>query len=232
MHVLSIKAGRGHLIGSPSHIGENAQAFSRCLRSGDVASVQTAAKLGAVLGRVWHLGRFAAINASYLCCFVVLIHDSVGRVEWVGASLRLSLNLGHVCVVITRETARVLSRLVSLLGARPCDIVQFHWVTRWPPRHNVGLGSALVDVVDGHGVSDELGRGGGSHLDLRDLVCGIQGVVTLSLGLEFDDLGLSSCKVISLEICFFLDQTNVKSTRARPINVPVRVGELRLVHLL
>ena len=232
MHVLSVKAGRGHLVGSPLHIGENAEAFSRRLRSSNVARVQTAAKLGAVLGGVWHLGRFAAINAPYFSRFVVLIHDSVGGIEWVGASLRLSFNLGHVCVVITRETARVLPRFVSLLGARPRDIVQFHWVARRPPRHNVGLGSALVDVIDGHGVSDELGRGGRPHLDLRDLVCGIQGVVTLPLGLEFDDLGLSSSKVICLEICFFLDQTNVKGTWTRPINIPVRVRELRLVHLL
>ena len=54
----------------------------------------------------------------------------------------------------------------------------------------------------------------------------------MPLRLELDDLRLGPVKVLSLEISLFLDESNMQSAGARPIDVPVRIRELRLVHLL
>ena len=121
---------------------------------------------------------------------------------------------------------------MSLLGTSPRNIIKFHRVARRSTRHDVSFGSALFNVVNSHSVADKLWRSGWTHLYLRNLIGGIQGVIALSLGLELDDLGLGAVKVLSLEISLFLDKPNVQSARARPIDVPVRIRELLLVHLL
>ena len=134
----------------------------------------------------------AAVNTADLCSFSIFIHNCVGWIQWVRAALGLAFHLGHICVVIAGETARVLPRLVSLLSTSPGDIIQFHWITRWSACHDVSFRPALVNVVNGHGVTDKLGRGGWSHLHFRNLIGGIQRVIALSLGLELDDLWLGT----------------------------------------
>ena len=121
---------------------------------------------------------------------------------------------------------------MSLLRASPRNIIEFHRVARRPTGHDVSFRSALVNVIDRHGVADELGWGGWTLLHLRNPIGGIQGVIALSLGLELDDLGLGPVKVLSPEISLFLDKSNVQRAGARSINIPVRIRELLLVHLL
>ena len=121
---------------------------------------------------------------------------------------------------------------MPLLGTSPRNIVEFHRIACCPTSHDVSFRSALVNVVDSHSIADKLWWGGWALLYLRNPVGGIQRVVPLPLGLELDDLGLSPLEVLSPEISLVLDESNMQSARARPIDVPVRVRELRLVHLL
>ena len=121
---------------------------------------------------------------------------------------------------------------MSLLGTSPRNIIEFHRVTCRSAGHNVSFRSAFVNVINSHSVADKLWWGGWALLNLRNPVGGIQRVIALPLRLELDDLGLGPVKVLSLEISLFLDESNMQSAGARPIDVPVRIRELRLVHLL
>ena len=110
---------------------------------------------------------------------------------------------------------------MSLLGTSPGDIIQFHWITRWSACHDVSFRPALVNVVNGHGVTDKLGRGGWAHLHLGNFIGGIQRVIALSLGLELDDLGLGPFKVSSPQVGLILDESDVQSAWTRSVDVPV-----------
>ena len=187
--------------------------------------------MGTILGWLWHLRRFAAINSANLRTLAILIHDGVSWVEWVRASLRFALHLGHIRVVITCETASVLSWLVPLLSPCSSNIIDLHWVTSGSTLHNIGLRPALVDIVDGHCVANEFGGSSWAHLHLRNHVRGIQRVISLPLRLELDDLGLGTLQILRPQIGLLLNKADMEGARARSVNIPVRVGELLLVNL-
>lgn len=99
MHILSVQVCRNHLLLPSRNVGEDTEALSRSLSPCDIARLQTstvATERGAILGRVWHLSRFTAIDASNCSGQVVLVHHCVGWVKWVRATLRLSLHLGDI----------------------------------------------------------------------------------------------------------------------------------------
>ena len=121
---------------------------------------------------------------------------------------------------------------MPLLSTSPCNIIQFHRISRWPARHDVSFRPTLINIVNCHGVADKLWRGGCANLHIRNPVCGIQRVIALSLGLELDDLRLSTWKVLSPQISLIFNQTDMQSAWTRPIYIPVRIRELWLVHLL
>lgn len=121
---------------------------------------------------------------------------------------------------------------MSLLGTSPRNIIEFHRVACRSAGHNVSFRSALVNVVNSHSVADKLWWGGWALLNLRNPIGGIQRVIALPLRLELNDLGLGSVKVLSLEISLVLDESNMQCARARPIDIPVLIRELWLVHLL
>jgi len=164
--------------------------------------------------------------------FAIFVHHSVSWVERVRAAFRFALHLGHISVVIGCETATIHSFLMSLLGSCASDIVNFHWITSGSSGHDVRLGPALLDIINLHRITDEFRGSGWPHLDLRNIVTGIQRVISLSLRLELNDLWLSSIQILRLQVCLLLDETDMKGTRSRPVNIPVRVSELLFVDLL
>ena len=71
-----------------------------------------------------------------------------------------------------------------------------------------------------------------THFNLRQVIGRIQRIIALSLRLELDDLRGGTSDIAGLQVCLILVEANVEGAGAGPINVPVRVDELRLVHLL
>ena len=185
-----------------------------------------------VLGRIRQTGWHAAFNTTDIVALAVLVNDTVGGVERVRAALRFALNLRHVRVVVSCETAGVATRLVPGLGACSLDVVKLHDVASGAASHGISLGPGLVDIVDVHGVADVLGWRGLANLDLGQVVGGIQRIVTLSVRLELDDLGGGAADVVRLQVGLLLVEADVEGAGARPVDVPVRVDELRLVDLL
>ena len=99
MHILRVQVCRGHLLLPSCNVGEDTEALGRSLRASDIARLQTssvATECRAILRRVWHLSRFATIDDSDCSGFVVLVHHRVGWLEWVRATLRLTLHLGDI----------------------------------------------------------------------------------------------------------------------------------------
>lgn len=167
---LSVETIRSHLIFTSLDAGENSKTLCGCLRACNVCGLQTATECGPVLGRLRELGGSTSCNLSDRSGFAILINHCVGRVEWVGAAFRFTFNFGNIGIVVASVTASVLSRLVAHVGLGPWDVVEAHWVTRFPTSHHVGLGLALVDIIDGHGVTDELGGRRWPDLDLLQVV--------------------------------------------------------------
>ena len=227
-----IQAIRSHLFLASCNVCKHSKALCRGLCTSDVSSLKTAPIGRSILGRLWHLSWLAAFNDTDLHFLTIFISVTIDWVERIRAAFRLSLHLCHIIVVVSCETARVLSRLVSLLSSSSSNIINFQDITGDSTLHGVSFGSGLIDVVDVHGVADELGRGGRTHLDLRDVVLWVQRVIGLSLGLELDDLRMSKRQILRSEICLILVEANMKGSWSRPINIPVGIGELRLVNLL
>jgi hypothetical protein len=121
---------------------------------------------------------------------------------------------------------------VPLLSLSALDVVKPHGVTCLAASHDVGPGPAPVDVVDVHGIADELRRGSRTHLNLGNVVLWVQRVVALPLRLEFDDLRGCSVDITRRQVGLVLVETNVEGARARTVNVPVLVRELLLLDLL
>ena len=121
---------------------------------------------------------------------------------------------------------------MSLLGACARNVVHFHDIARRSTFHCVRLGPRLFDIVNIHGVTNELGRSGRAYFDLRDSIVGVQWVVSSSFGLELDDLGSSKWQIVCLKIGLVLVEADVKSSWTRPVDIPVRIGELLLVDFL
>ena len=121
---------------------------------------------------------------------------------------------------------------MSLLGACARNVVHFHDITCHSTLHRVSLGSRLVDIVNIHGVANELGRGGREYFDLRNVISWVQWVISISFGLEFDDLGRGKWQVVCLKIGLVLVETDVKSSWTRSVDIPIRIGELLLVNFL
>lgn len=103
---------------------------------------------------------------------------------------------------------------MSGLGLSPLDVVDLEDVASHAACHHICLRLSLVNIIDAHGVSYELWRGGWPHLNFRELISRVQRVITLALGLELDNLGGCSADVVCLEIRLLLIQTNVKSSRS------------------
>ena len=185
-----------------------------------------------VLGRIRQTSWHTAFNAPDIVALAVLVDNTVGWVKRVRATLRFALNLRHVCVVISCETARVTTRLVPGLGASSLDVVKLHDIASGAAGHGVSLGPRLVDIVDVHGVADVLRGCGLANLNLGQVVGGIQRIVTLSLRLELDDLRGGTADVVRLQVGLPLVEADVEGSGARPVDVPVCVDELRLVDLL
>ena len=227
-----IQAIRSHLVLASCNVCKHSKALCRGLCTSDVSSLKTASIGRSILGRLWHLSWLAAFDDTDLHFLTIFISVTIDWVERVRAAFRLSLHLCHIIVVVSCETARVLSRLVSLLSSSSSNIINFQDITGDSALHGISLGSSLINVVDVHGVADELGRGGRTHLDLRDVVLRVQRVIGLSLGLELDDLRMSKRQILRSEICLILVEADMKGSWSRPINIPVGIGELRLVNLL
>lgn len=219
--VLCVKIGRSHLVLTSLDVGENSETLCRSLSTGDISSLETSTVGRSIFGRIWHPSGLATVDGSDLSGFAVLIHYGVGWVERVRATLRLSLNLGHISVVISGETADVLSWLVSLLCTSALDVIDQENVAGLSAGHGISLWPCLVDVVDCHRVPDVPWWSSWSDLDLSELVARVQWVVTLTLRLELYDLWCGTLYVASLQVSLVFVQTNVQSSWTTSVNVPV-----------
>ena len=110
---------------------------------------------------------------------------------------------------------------MSLLCLRALNVFSLHDITCGATLHGIGLRPAFVDVIDGHGVADELRWSCRANLNFSQPVIGIQRVISLPLGLELDDLRCGALDVLSVQVCLILIEVDVECTRARPINIPV-----------
>ena len=68
------------------------------------------------------------------------------------------------------------------------NIISFHDIANGTTLHSISLRPASVDIIDSHGVTDELGWSSGANFDLSKSIVGVQWVISLPLGLELDDL--------------------------------------------
>ena len=75
-----------------------------------------------------------------------------------------------------------------MLSFRASNVIGFHDIACGTTLHGIGLRPATLDIIDGHGVTDELRWSCWANLDLSQLIIGVQGVISLPLGLELDDL--------------------------------------------
>jgi len=64
---------------------------------------------------------------------------------------------------------------------------------------------------------------------VRQLVARIQRIYSLTVGLELNALGLALINIIGAQVGSRLVQGHVKLSRARSIDIPVLISELRLV---
>ena len=228
----SVQAIGSHLIWSSSHIGENTESLRWSLSPSDIASLETTTVRGPILGRIRHTSRFAAIDCANLARFAILINDSIGRVERVWASFRFAFDLGHICVIVSCETARILSWLVSLICLGALNVIDFHDISCFAASHHVSLGLGLVNIIDSHGVSDVLGGSHRANLNMRKLVCGVQRVASLPIGNEFVDLRGGSSYIVRFQVRLLLVEANVESAGPWTVNVPVCVTVLHFLCLL
>ena len=121
---------------------------------------------------------------------------------------------------------------MSLLRARARNIIDLHHITCGAASHLVNFGPRLVNVINHHGVPDKFRGSGRTHINLRQVVGRVQRIVRLTLRLELDNLGGSPVNIARFQRGFFLDEADVQRARTRPVNVPVAIRELLLVHLL
>ena len=168
-----------------------------------------------------HPCRFAAFNLADRVSFTILINSSVSWVQWVRASFRFTFNLGDIGVIVSGEAARVLSGSVSHLSFSARNIISFHDIASGTTLHSISLGPTSLNIIDCHGVTDELGRCRRANFDISQLIVRIKRVISLPLGLELNDLRCSTLDVPSIQISLILIEVNMECTRARPINIPV-----------
>lgn len=215
-----------------AHVSEDTEALGRCLRARDVTGLQAASVGSAVLGRLRHASWRASLDFANIVALTVLIDHSVGRIKWVRAPLRFTLDLRHVSVIVGCETARVGTGLVTSLSARALDIIKLHDIASGASGHRVSLRPRLINIIDDHGIANELRRSRWACLNLGQVVDGVQRVIGLALRLELDNLRGSSTDIVSPQVSFLLVQSNVEGARARSVNIPVRIDVLSFVNFL
>ena len=110
---------------------------------------------------------------------------------------------------------------MSHLSFSARNIISFHDIASGTTLHSISLGPAPVDIIDCHGVTDELGWCRGANFDLSQPIVRVKRVISLPLGLELNDLRGSSLDVPSIQISLILVEVDMECARARPINIPV-----------
>ena len=103
---------------------------------------------------------------------------------------------------------------MSLISTSAFNVIHFHNVSSDAASHRVCPRLGLVNVIDLHGVADELWWGHWPHLNVRKIVIWVQRVVTSSRRLEFDNLGSSAKDVSCFEVGLLLVESNVESAGA------------------
>lgn len=72
---------------------------------------------------------------------------------------------------------------------RSFDVVDVHYVTGLVVNYFMLLRSGPINIIDIHLIPDKVRRSDGSLLDLLEIVSGVQGVSSDSLGRELDTVG-------------------------------------------
>ena len=142
------------------------------------------------------------------------------------------MGVGNVGVVVGAVAAVVHSGRVPLPGLRSLDVRDVHRVPRLDVHQLVLLRLGPFDVVDAHLVPHELRRGHGPHLHRGQVVLGVQRVLRRTTGLELNALGSRTQNVLRLQVVLRLVEADVEIGGTGPVDVPVLVVELGLVHLL
>lgn len=161
----------------------------------------------------------------------VLVSYGVCGAQGVNVSLCHELCLCHIAVVVCGEPGRVLALLVSEHGLGPWNVIDLVGLLGLRLEVPVFLGVCPGDIRNVHLIADEFGRSDGSGLYLGQVVHWVQWVVPKTVGGELDTLRGAPLNVSVSEIVLWLIQLNVKCCGLRAGNVPICVGELRLVDL-
>ena len=84
------------------------------------------------------------------------------------------------------------------------DVFDFHHISCQNLVEFVGFWTGMLEVIDIHCVSDELRRGCWSDLDLRKVIFWVLRVISLSLRLELNTLGLGTANITRQQVSFLL----------------------------
>ena len=111
------------------------------------------------------------------------------------------------------------------------NVINFHDITSWTTLHSISLRLTSVNIINRHGITDELGRGCRADFDFSQLIVGVQWVISLPLGLELNDLRSGARDILSCQVGLILVEVNMECSRARSVNIPVWISELLFLGL-
>lgn len=95
----------------------------------------------------------------------------------------------------------------------------------------ISLGHGPWDVSDTHLISDKLWRGYWAHLNLREIIDWVEWVRADAISRELNTLRACTFDITDVQVGLRFVQADMKCGRLRASDVPVGVGELRLVNL-
>ena len=110
---------------------------------------------------------------------------------------------------------------MSHLCLRALNVICFHDIASGTTLHSISLRPASLNIIDCHGITDELWRSCRSDFDLSQLVVRIKRVISLSFGLELNDLWRSAPNVLSSQVSLIFVEVDMECARARPVDIPV-----------
>ena len=178
--------------------------------------------------------RFVALNfTNHSGALALLISDHIYGIKRVSPDARRGkVRLRHVSVVIGCETGRVLPCLVSGVSLGPWNIIDLVGRLGLRLTSPVFFGACAWNIADVQCIADIFRRGNGSGLDFGEFIHRREGVVSKTVGCELHTLGRSALDISDVQIRLRLVQADVQGGGGGTCDVPVGVGEFRLVNLL
>ena len=61
------------------------------------------------------------------------------------------------------------------------NVINFHDIASWTTLHSISLRLTSVNIINRHGITDELGWSSGADFNFSKLIVGVQWVISLPL---------------------------------------------------